>query len=70
MKKYLIRPEEELYDIIEDKWCQNNLAEKPELKNIKAKLRKELLKWMKECEDEGLKTEMEAFDHMPGKNNR
>lgn len=69
INKYRSRPEEELYDIVEDKWCRNNLAEIPEFKNIKTTLRKELLKWMEECEDEGLKTEMEAFDHMPGKNN-
>ncbi|WP_319503396.1 sulfatase [uncultured Draconibacterium sp.] len=69
VNKYRTRPEEELYDIIEDKWCQNNLAEKPEFESIKKTLRNELIKWMEECGDEGLKTEMEAFEHMPGKHN-
>ncbi|WP_346863956.1 sulfatase [uncultured Draconibacterium sp.] len=69
VKRYRSRPEEELYDIIEDKWCEKNLAELPEFESIKKTLRSELIKWMEECGDEGLKTEMEAFDHMPGSNN-
>jgi len=67
VRKYRIRPEEELYDIITDKWCMNNLADKPEFETIKNDLRKELLKWMKGCGDKGQQTEMEAFEHMPGK---
>lgn len=70
IKNYKIRPEEELYDIIEDKWCRNNLAENPEFDSIKKTLRKELLRWMEECGDDGLKTEMEAFEHMPGKKDK
>jgi N-sulfoglucosamine sulfohydrolase len=70
VEKYRIRPEEELYDIIEDKWCQKNLAELPEFENVKDTLRKKLIIWMKECGDEGLKTEMEAFEHMPAKQNK
>lgn len=67
VRKYRIRPEEELYDIIDDKWCQHNLAELPEFAGIKKELRSVLQKWMKECGDKGLQTEMEAFEHMPGK---
>ena len=69
VKKYLSRPEEELYDIVEDKWCEKNLAELPEFESIKKSLRKELIKWMEECGDEGLQTEMEAYEHMPGSHN-
>jgi arylsulfatase A-like enzyme len=61
------RPEEELYDILNDKWCQNNLAEKPEFKSIKKELRKELLNWMEKCGDKGQQTELEAWEHMPGR---
>jgi N-sulfoglucosamine sulfohydrolase len=70
IRKYRIRPEEELYDIINDKWCQHNLAELPEFAGIKKELRSELIKWMEECGDEGLDTEMEAFEHMPKKKNK
>ncbi|WP_346859417.1 sulfatase [uncultured Draconibacterium sp.] len=69
VKRYRSRPEEELYDIIADKWCEKNLAELPEFESIKKVLRSELINWMEECGDEGLKTEMEAFDHMPGSHN-
>lgn len=65
IQKYTIRPEEELFDIKNDKWCQNNLADKPEFNEIKKKLRKKLLKWMKDCGDKGQQTEMKAFEHMP-----
>ena len=63
--KYRKRPKEELYDIMEDKWCLNNLANEPAFSQIKEKLRTELLKWMKECGDKGQETELEAFEHMP-----
>ncbi|WP_372653597.1 sulfatase [Draconibacterium sp.] len=69
VNNYRIRPEEELYDIIDDKWCEKNLAELPEFESLKKQLRNELIKWMEECGDEGLKTEMEAFEHMPGRHN-
>ncbi|MDP8218465.1 MAG: sulfatase [Candidatus Theseobacter exili] len=66
--KYRFRPGEELYDIIEDKWCQKNLADHPEFYEIKKKLRKELLKWMKECGDKGQQTELEAATNKPKHN--
>ena len=64
---YGFRPEEELFDILEDPWCTRNLAGDPEYASIKAEHRKELKDWMKECGDRGVETEMEAFLHMPGK---
>ncbi|WP_299556380.1 sulfatase-like hydrolase/transferase [Seonamhaeicola sp.] len=63
--KYAFRPEEELYDVKNDKWCMSNLAGKPEFESIKKKLRKELLKWMAACGDKGQQTELEAFQYMP-----
>ncbi len=63
--KYRIRPKEELYDIKKDKWCLVNLAEDKQYASIKKKLRKQLLKWMKACGDEGQDTELQAFEHMP-----
>jgi N-sulfoglucosamine sulfohydrolase len=65
--KYRKRPKEELYDVVNDKWCMNNLAGNPQYEQIKKELRKELLKWMEECGDKGQETEMNAFEHMPNK---
>ncbi len=65
VNKYKWRSEEELYDIINDKWCQNNLADNPEFATIKKKLRRELEQWMKVCGDKGQQTELEALSHMP-----
>ena len=62
------RPGEELYDVVNDKWCMNNLADDPKYRKIKKQLRKELLRWMDECGDKGQETELKAFEHMPGKN--
>lgn len=62
--KYRKRPKEELYDIVNDKWCLINLAEDPNYMHIKSVLRTELLKWMDECGDEGQETELRAFDRM------
>jgi N-sulfoglucosamine sulfohydrolase len=66
--KYRKRPKEKLYDIVNDKWCMKNLADNPKYKQLKTGLRKELLKWMKECGDKGQETELEAFKHMPNHN--
>lgn len=66
--KYRKRPKEELYDVVNDKWCMNNLADNPQYEQIKKELRKELLKWMEECGDKGHETELKAFEHMPDRN--
>lgn len=66
--KYRKRPKEELYDVINDKWCTNNLADNPKYEQIKNELHKELLQWMEECGDKGQETELKAFEHMPNKN--
>lgn len=65
VQKYRKRPKEELYNIKNDKWCMVNLAEDEKYSEIKKELKQELLKWMKECGDEGQKTEMEALENMP-----
>lgn len=62
------RPGEELYDVVNDKWCMNNLASDPKYAKIKKQLRGELLKWMEACGDKGQQTELDAFKHMPAKN--
>jgi len=65
VKNYQYRPEQELYDVLKDPHCMNNLAEKPEYKQTLNDLHAKLKTWMDECGDKGQQTEMEAMLHMP-----
>jgi uncharacterized sulfatase len=56
--RYLHRPAEEFYDIRNDHYELNNLANNPEFKKIKEQLKEELLNWMKSQDDKGLETEL------------
>ncbi|MCG8307313.1 MAG: sulfatase [Cytophagales bacterium] len=67
--RYKTRPKEELYDILTDPYESNNLAENPDMEDVKIELRKELSAWMKEQGDEGIETEMKALERQPGKKN-
>jgi N-sulfoglucosamine sulfohydrolase len=60
---YLNRPAEELYDIIHDPYCQNNLIENEQLSGIKNELARELNEWMRDQEDSGRQVELDAYDH-------
>ncbi len=64
--KYQHRPAIELYDLENDKYCLNNIANKPENKAIIERMDKALKEWMAYCGDKGQETEMEALKHMPG----
>ena len=65
---YQHRPEEELYDLQTDPYELKNLAADPAHASIKAQLRKELDRWMKQQGDEGNATEMKALERQgPGK---
>ncbi|MCZ6672572.1 MAG: sulfatase [Verrucomicrobia bacterium] len=61
--RYQHRPSEELYDIVEDPYEFNNLAEQGKYKTIKKDLRLRLLRWMDEQGDLGQATEMDAMNH-------
>lgn len=63
-EKYQKRPGIELYDVENDPYCMNNLADKPEYKKVIARLDKELKKWMDYCGDLGQETEMRARERM------
>ena len=67
VKRYTVRPEIELYDIVKDPLEQNNIADNPEYASVKKDLRAELNRWMTACGDEGQETELNAFDRMPGR---
>lgn len=54
------RPAEELYDLTQDPFEINNLAELPDYAATRARLGKQLDDWMRQQGDRGLETEMEA----------
>lgn len=70
IRRYEHRPAEELYDITEDQYEWNNLADDPKFAKVKAELRRRLLQWMKAMGDKGQQTEMEAFEHQAKNRNR
>ncbi|VGO15378.1 Arylsulfatase [Pontiella desulfatans] len=54
------RPAEELYDIIADPYCRNNLSGNPEHAETKKALSGKLDAWMKQQGDQGAQTELDA----------
>jgi uncharacterized sulfatase len=67
VEKHLYRPSEELYDDEKDPYNQYNLIDDAKLQALKADLKKQLKLWMEHTGDNGLITELLAFEHMPGK---
>jgi uncharacterized sulfatase len=61
-RRYQHRPAEELYDVQNDPFELNNLADDPALAEVKSGLRKELDLWMEQQGDEGIDTEMQALE--------
>ncbi|MGI9466534.1 MAG: sulfatase family protein [Rubripirellula sp.] len=59
-QRYMKRPEEELYDVIADPYCQNNLAGKADLNDQKQQLSNELERWMRQQGDTGRQVELDA----------
>ena len=59
-QRYLQRPREELFDIIQDPYCQNNLAQETEHKKIMKLLATKLDDWMVSQNDLGRTTELQA----------
>ena len=62
VERYQRRPAEELYDVQNDPHELNNFADDPALQDVKADLARRLEKWMREQGDEGVATELKAFD--------
>lgn len=58
--KLVYRPAEELYHIIEDPFCQNNLIDREELSSIRTELSQRLDQWMSDQGDQGWATELAA----------
>ncbi len=61
-ERYLKRPPEELYDILEDPWCLDNLAGEEELQEIKTQLSRTLDDWMADQGDTGTQVELDAHE--------
>ena len=55
----------ELYDLRDDPQEDNNLAGKPEFKDIQADLLNRLKRWQERVGDQGIDTELEAVDMFP-----
>ncbi|UCG46931.1 MAG: hypothetical protein JSU94_15705 [Phycisphaerales bacterium] len=71
VRRYQHRPGEELYYVVNDPYEWNNLADRPEYAEVKAQLRRQLLKWMEQMGDKGQQTELEAKEHQGrGRNKR
>jgi N-sulfoglucosamine sulfohydrolase len=62
---YVTRPEEELYDLTTDPFELKNLASEPKYAADKAGLRTQLETFMKQQNDKGIQTEMEALSRQP-----
>lgn len=63
--RYTWRPKEELYDVVNDPFEMNNLADDPQYAEVKSKLAGELGHWMTVQGDEGILTEINALNRMP-----
>ncbi len=59
-QRYMKRPAEELYDVITDPCCQNNLASELGFNDQKQRLASVLERWMREQGDTGRQVEIEA----------
>ncbi|GAA4093765.1 sulfatase [Mucilaginibacter panaciglaebae] len=62
---YQTRPEEELYDVVNDPYDLINLAADPKYASIKINLKSKLEAFMKQQNDKGIETEMQAFSRQP-----
>jgi uncharacterized sulfatase len=69
IRKYKFRPDVELYNDLEDPNNLVNLAGEKKYRRIQRKLSGKLEKWMGDCGDRGLETELRAFEHMAGRRN-
>ena len=57
-KLILKRPAEELYDLANDPWELNNLANDPQLNSIKNILKAQVQSWMTQQNDSGMIAEL------------
>jgi uncharacterized sulfatase len=63
IQKHKYRPAVELYHDLSDPYNQDNLAGQQQYSKIQKKLDRHLNKWMEYCGDEGLVSELQAFEY-------
>ena len=63
VRRYQRRAGEELYDVANDPYEWNNLADDPKYAETRQEMRAQLLQWMKAMGDKGQQTELEAREH-------
>lgn len=68
--RFLMRPEEELYDIQSDPYCLKNLALAPELSETRARLSAAVDAWMTQQGDLGRPTELDAYSRQTNRRQR
>ncbi len=61
---YQHRPAEEFYDVVNDPYELNNLADDPQYRPLMDPMRERLEAWMKEQGDKGVETEMQALTRL------
>ena len=61
VKTYLQRPFEELYDLKNDPYEKNNIANQPGFEEVKKQMKNKLKDWMMQQGDMGVETEMKAI---------
>lgn len=69
-ERYMHRPEFELYDLSQDPYELNNIADAPAHADTLALLKTQLQDWMHRQGDKGHATEMDAFNRMPGRKHK
>ncbi|MGF7078946.1 sulfatase family protein [Mucilaginibacter sp. UYCu711] len=62
---YQVRPEFELYDVVNDPFNLKNLADDPKYTSVKTDLQAKLTTFMKQQNDKGIETEMQALTRQP-----
>ncbi|MFI3259077.1 MAG: sulfatase [Rikenellaceae bacterium] len=61
---YQYREQYELYDVVADPYCMNNLYTDPKHSELVEELSSALAEWMEYCGDEGVETEARAKEHL------
>lgn len=65
VETYWNRPAEELYDLVEDPYELNNVADRPEHEALKEELAEKIKAWMRQQGDRGIETDVGASERQP-----
>jgi uncharacterized sulfatase len=65
-ERFLKRPAEELYDVLEDPYCEVNLIAEDRIRTVREELARELDSWMARQGDSGRQVELDAHGRQAG----